>query len=100
MAKCFLCYGAGKMPCIFCDDGMIVQRVTTPPREMPIKCLEPSEVRAKEIREEHARQSEAVNVVSQWIEQNPSVAEAIEEERAAIVASEPPTFGRNGGNNP
>jgi hypothetical protein len=34
--KCFHCFGTGKMPCPFCDDGIITAQTPTPPNLMPI----------------------------------------------------------------
>jgi hypothetical protein len=34
--KCYLCFGTGKMPCPFCDDGMITLKWPFPPKMMPV----------------------------------------------------------------
>ena len=34
--KCYLCFGSGKMPCPFCDDGMITLKSPLPPKMMPV----------------------------------------------------------------
>jgi hypothetical protein len=36
-AKCYLCFGTGKMSCPFCNDGMISTRWRMPPDQMPIE---------------------------------------------------------------
>ena len=34
--KCYLCFGTGKMPCPFCDDGMITLKWPLPQKMMPV----------------------------------------------------------------
>lgn len=36
-AKCYLCFGTGRMPCPFCNDGTISIRWRMPPDRMPIE---------------------------------------------------------------
>jgi len=35
-AKCYLCFGTGRMSCPFCNDGMISRRWRMPPNNMPV----------------------------------------------------------------
>jgi CheY-like chemotaxis protein len=37
--KCYLCRGSAKMPCLFCDDGLVYAKAKPPPAQMPVPQL-------------------------------------------------------------
>jgi hypothetical protein len=34
--RCYLCGGAGQMPCVFCDDGLVYSQGVAPPVNLPL----------------------------------------------------------------
>ena len=89
--KCYLCYGTGKMPCVFCDDGTITLRTINPPKVLPIHCPEPAELLLAEAKAEKEKKSEIMNTVSGWIDQGPSLQQAIQEDQVQLAAEAPPS---------
>lgn len=89
--KCYLCYGTGKMPCVFCDDGTITLRTINPPKGLPIHCPEPAELLLAEAKGEKEKKSEIMNTVSGWIDQGPSLQQAILEDQVQLAAEAPPS---------
>lgn len=89
--KCYLCYGTGKMPCVFCDDGTVTLRTITPPKGLPIHCPEPAEILLAEAKAEKEKKSEIMNTVSGWIDQGPSLQQAIQEDQVQLAAEAPPS---------
>ena len=90
--KCYLCFGGGKMICPFCDDGVIGLKTPPPPREMPVNCQEKGPDLAKEKQEKKEEQSQVLNTVSQFIQNGPSLQQAILEEQRRQAANLPPSL--------
>lgn len=90
--KCHLCHGSGKMPCLFCDDGMIPNIALEIPQEMPLNCPEPFELQATSARLEKEKSSKIDNVVSQWLETAPPVRQLIQTAQNQVVEVPTPPF--------
>ena len=90
--KCYLCFGSGKMPCLFCDDGVISLKGPLPSKVIPVYCQEPLPALAKENQEKKEEQLQALNTVSQLIHEGPSLQQALLVEQSQRAANLPPSI--------
>ncbi len=90
--KCFLCYGGGKMPCVFCDDGQLSSTGPVPRKEMPVHAQELAQTKPNS--DDAEAGSQALSTVSAFIQKDDSIHQALLEEQKQMEANLPNSFGQ------